>query len=434
MKEAISTSEEKIHENEAVSDASITSLDEMDVVDLVMEDFWRCMIVKTFLHHHHSHFTDMDTNRRTHPDCKYSRNPFHECASDCVEKIAQGNGKKNSKKQASKVLSLPGSFGKKKTESHPPSPLNTRQHQNGTANSPRVHQSRPSPIAVKKTTVPESNKSFPSSPADEISVDLNGQHDSFNHRPEKPLKTVPLSPNNMADRYKTVSPRPRGGYEHNGKNETASEISEFNAVSPPRSYVNDDDDDEEGVELDLQSVMSDTCVSVGKYRVSSGVSTILQSIIDKHGDIAENCRLESASMRSRYLECLCSLMQELGSTPVAQLTELKVKEMLAVIKDLESVNIDVGWLRSVLEEFARFQENADAEKERQEESLRSKKQELEIQEADLAKIEEEAREARLRVEEMKAELAELETERSRMEEMGFKVEKFKGRSFLDELL
>lgn len=380
----------------------------------------------------------MDTNRRTHPDCKYSKNPFHECASDCVEKIAQGNGKKNSKKQASKVLSLPGSFGKKKTESHPPSPLNTRQHQNGTANSPRVHQSRPSPIAVKKTTVPESNKSFPSSPADEISVDLNGQHDSFNHRPEKPLKTVPLSPNNMADRYKTVSPRPRG-YEHNGKNETASEISEFNAVSPPRSYVNDDDDDEnnddvEGVELDLQSVMSDTCVSVGKYRVSSGVSTILQSIIDKHGDIAENCRLESASMRSRYLECLCSLMQELGSTPVAQLTELKVKEMLAVIKDLESVNIDVGWLRSVLEEFARFKENADAEKERQEESLRSKKQELEIQEADLSKIEEEAREARLRVEEMKAELAELETERSRMEEMGFKVEKFKGRSFLDELL
>ncbi|CAN6905831.1 unnamed protein product, partial [Brassica oleracea] len=379
---------------------------------------------KTFHHHHHSHlqvFFYMDTIRRAHPDCKYSKNPFHECASDCIEKIAQGNGKKNSKKQASKVLSLPGSFGKKNTESHPPSPLNTRPYQNGTANSPRVHQSKPSPIAVKK---PESNRSFPSSSSDEISA---------NHKPERPLKTVPLSPNNMADRYKNVSPRPRG-YEHSGKNETASEISEFNVVSPPRSYVNDDDDDEEGVELDLQSVMSDTCVSVGKYRVSSGVSTILQSIIDKHGDIAENCRLESASMRSRYLECLCSLMQELGSTPVAQLTELKVKEMLAVVKDLESVNIDVGWLRSVLEEFARFQENADAEKERQEESLRSKKQELEIQEADLAKIEEEAREARLRVEEMKAELAELQTERSRMEEMGFKVEKFKGRSFLDELL
>ncbi|KAF8112710.1 hypothetical protein N665_0062s0057 [Sinapis alba] len=371
----------------------------------------------------------MDTNRKTHPDCKYSANPFHECASDCLEKIAQGRGKKTSKKQAATNFSLPGSVGKKKVGSQPPSPLNTRPYQNGTATSPRVHQSRPSPVVVtQRSTVPETNISFP----DEVSANLNGHHDSFSHKPEKPSQMVPLSPNNMADRSKTVSPRPRE-HEQNGKNDTASELSEFNAVSPPRSYANNDDD-ENGVELDLQSVMSDSCVSVGKYRVNSGVSTILQSIIDKHGDIAANCKLESASMRSRYLECLCSLMQELGSTPVEQLTELKVKEMLAVIKDLESVNMDVAWLSSVLEEFVRFQENADSEKERQEGSVRSKKQELESHEAYLGMIEEEAREARLKVEEMKAELAELETERLRMEEMGFKVEKFKGRSFLDELL
>ncbi|RID72265.1 hypothetical protein BRARA_C04166 [Brassica rapa] len=376
----------------------------------------------------------MDTNRKIHPDCKYSANPFHECASDCLEKIAQGRGKKTSKKQAATNFSLPESLGKKKVGSQPPSPLNTRPYQNGTANSPRVHQSRPSPVAVtKRSTVAETNISFPSLSSDEVSINLNGQHDSFNHMPEKPSQMVPLSPNNMPDRSKTVSPTPRE-HEHNGKNDTASEISEFNFVSPPRSYANDDDDDENGVELDLQSVMSDSCVSVGKYRVNSSVSIILRSIIDKHGDIAANCKLESASMRSRYLECLCSLMQELGSTPVAQLTELKVKEMLAVIKDLESVNMDVGWLRAVLEEFSRFQENADSEKERQEGSVRSKKQELEIHEADLGRMEEEVREARLKVEEMKAELAELETERLRMEEMGFKVDKFRGRSFLDELL
>ncbi|KAL1205776.1 hypothetical protein V5N11_029318 [Cardamine amara subsp. amara] len=379
----------------------------------------------------------MDVNRKAHPDCKYSTNPFHECASDCLEKISQGRGKKHSKKQASKVLSLPASFGKKKTESQPPSPLNTRPYHNGAANSPKVHQSRPSPVAAKKT-IPEANKSFPTLPSDEISIDLNGQHDYFNHKPEKPSRTVPLSPNNMVDRRKTVSPRPRE-YEHIGENETANEISVFNVVSPPRSYANDDDDDENnddvnGVELDLQSVMSDSCVSVGKYRVNSSVSTILHSIIDKHGDIAANCKLESASMRSRYLECLCSLMQELGSTPVGMLTELKVKEMLAVLKDLESVNIDVGWLRSVLEEFARYQENVDSEKESQEGVMRYKKQEIEIQEADLARIEKEVVEARLKVEEMKAEVAKLETERSRREEMGFKVEKYKGKSFLDELL
>uniref|UniRef100_A0A1J3CR10 Phospholipase-like protein (PEARLI 4) family protein n=1 Tax=Noccaea caerulescens TaxID=107243 RepID=A0A1J3CR10_NOCCA len=379
-------------------------------------------------------------NRKAHPDCKYAANPFHECGSDCLEKIAQGRGKKHSKKQASKNFSLPGSFGKKKTESQPPSsPLTPRQYQNGASNSPRVHQQpRPSPVDVKKkTVVQETVKPFPSSSSDEISINLNGQHDSsFNHKPEKPSQMVPLSPNNMADRSKTVSPRPRE-YEHNGKNETVSEISVVSVVSPPRSYVNDDDDDddeENGVELDLQSVMSESCVSVGKYRVNSCVSTILRSIIDKHGDIAANCKLESASMRSRYLECLCALMQELGSTPVGQLTELKVKEMLAVLKDLETVNIDVGWLRSVLEEFALYQENVDSEKERQEGSLRSKKQELETQEADLARREEEVMEARSLVEEMKAELAKLETERLQMEEMGFKIEKFKGKTFLDELL
>lgn len=242
----------------------------------------------------------------------------------------------------------------------------------------------------------------------------------------------------QADHSKNVSPRPRE-HKHSGKNDTASEISVFNVISPPRSDANDDDDDEnnddeDGVELDLISVMSDSCVSVGKYRVNSGVSTILQSIIDKHGDIAANCKLESASMRSRYLECLCSLMQELGSTPVGQLTELKVKEMIAVLKDLESVNIDIGWMRSVLEEFAQYQKNTDSEKERQEGLVASKKHEMEIQEAELARIEKEVAEARLKVEEMKAELAKLETERLRMEEMGFKVEKYKGKSFLDELL
>lgn len=41
----------------------------------------------------------MDVNRKAHPDCSYSANPFHECASDCLEKISQGRGKKHSKKQ-----------------------------------------------------------------------------------------------------------------------------------------------------------------------------------------------------------------------------------------------------------------------------------------------------------------------------------------------
>lgn len=97
----------------------------------------------------------------------------------------------------SKILSLPGSFGKKKTESQPPSPLSTRNYQNGAANTPKVRQSRPSPVAMKKTPVPEANKSLHSLSSDGISIDLNGQNDSFNHKQEKPSRTVPLSPNSM---------------------------------------------------------------------------------------------------------------------------------------------------------------------------------------------------------------------------------------------
>lgn len=42
----------------------------------------------------------MDFNRNAHPDCVYAENPFHECASACLERIAQGHGKKNTKKQS----------------------------------------------------------------------------------------------------------------------------------------------------------------------------------------------------------------------------------------------------------------------------------------------------------------------------------------------
>lgn len=48
----------------------------------------------------------MDFNRKAHPDCVYADNPFHECASACLERIAQGHVKKNTKKQSTFTLLL----------------------------------------------------------------------------------------------------------------------------------------------------------------------------------------------------------------------------------------------------------------------------------------------------------------------------------------
>lgn len=368
----------------------------------------------------------MDFNQKAHPDCVYSDNPFHECASACLEKIAQGHVKKKTKKQGLKALSFSGSFGRKKNESYPQplTPLSARPYQNGggsfgNANSTKVHHA----VAVKNKIVSDTNKYFSSSSSD----------DFFKHKPEKKLsQIIPLSPKKLVDKSKPVSPKPE---KQEGKNEADSETTLFNSGD----NSDDDDEDEEnnneiGVELDLESVMSDTIVSVGKYRVRSGLAAILRAIIEKHGDIAQNCKLESGSMRSRYLECLCSLMQELKSTPVGKLTKVKVKEMLAVLKDLESVNIEVAWLRLVLEEFARCQEDVDSEKERQEGLVKATREELEAQEADLVRMEEEVAKARARIEETRAMMVEMESEWVRMEKIGFKMEKFKGKTFIDELL
>ncbi|CAN8229338.1 unnamed protein product [Cochlearia groenlandica] len=357
----------------------------------------------------------MGFNTNAHPGCVYADNPFHECASACLDRIAQGHGKKNIKKQSSKILSFSGSFGRKKKESHSQqlSPPTAKPYQKAVsgfvnANSPKFHHSIPPPhvVAVNKKLVSESNKSFTSSSSSEH----------------------------------PVSPKPKK-QEHNLKIEVSRETRIFSFLSPPRSHdieSNDDDDNDEdnneiGVDIDdLESVKSETFVSVGKYIVRSGSSTILSDIIEKHGDIAQDCKLESDSMRSRYLECLCSLMKELKSTPIKKLTKLKVKEMLAIVKDLEKINIEVSWIRLILEEFSRFQEDEESEKEKQEELVKAKREELEAEEEELIRMEEEVEEARLRIEEARAKMVEIE--RSRMEKMGFKMEKFKGRSFIGDLM
>ncbi|CAN8327686.1 unnamed protein product [Cochlearia groenlandica] len=367
----------------------------------------------------------MDMNRNAHPDCVYADNPFHECASACLERISQGHvKKKNTKKQTSKILSFSGSFGRKKKQ----------------------------PLSKNRGGGDDTD-------------------DFFKHKPEKKQSQIdPHFPKNLVlssyvikstiyilycfsmfipsyekvDQSKVVSPIPRN-QENNGKIQEGGETTLYSFLSSSRSHekesiddYNDYDDgynnNEIGVELDLESVMSDTFVSVGKYRVRSGLSTILSGIIEKHGDIAQDCKLESDSMRSRYVECLCLLMQELRSTPVGHLTKLKVKEMLAVVKDLESVNIEVAWLRSILEEFARCQEDVEVEKEKQDGLVRAKREEVEAQEDELVKMEEEVAEARMRLEKARAVMVEMEKERARMENMGFKMEKFKGKSFIDELM
>lgn len=177
--------------------------------------------------------------------------------------------------------------------------------------------------------------------------------------------------------------------------------------------------------------------------MKASVSSILQTILDKYGDIAANCQLKSNSMRAYYLECLCAVVQELQATSFMQITKAKVKEMLAVVKDVESAQIDVEWLRNILNEISEAIEltsrhqTIERAKATCDNLLASTRKELESQMEDLALKEKEYEAAKARVAETKSRLRELESESSELEKTiestRSKVEKFKSKSLADYL-
>ncbi|KAM5562559.1 hypothetical protein ABKV19_017660 [Rosa sericea] len=222
-----------------------------------------------------------------------------------------------------------------------------------------------------------------------------------------------------------------------GATDSPSENRSFSFSGSPHVFEESDDDD-------ARSVNSDASVSVGKYRVKGSLCSILQSIFDKYGDIAASCQLESIVIRSYYLECVCYVVQELKRTSVKQLTKSKVKEMSAMLKDVESSGMDVGWLRLMLNECAQSidlvsQHRAfELEKANCDRGIESIRKELESQMEALALKEKEVADAKKQVSETRAHLRELELKSSILSEtvsnLKSKVENLQSKSLLDKVL
>ncbi|KDP46726.1 hypothetical protein JCGZ_06514 [Jatropha curcas] len=87
------------------------------------------------------------------------------------------------------------------------------------------------------------------------------------------------------------------------------------------------------------------------YRVKEEFEPVLEAILSKHGDIAANCSLHSLQCRSSLLEIVCDIIQKLQATDLENLTEIQLESMLNSIQDLESMKLEVGWLRWRLEEI-----------------------------------------------------------------------------------
>ncbi|KAE8663525.1 Phospholipase-like protein family, putative isoform 2 [Hibiscus syriacus] len=371
----------------------------------------------------------MDGNGRVHPYCPNAANPYHECGVLCLEKIAEGKGTKAKEKKtlSSKFLDASRSFDRKnKSESLP------------------QNHGYPRSLFSSKKTEAENGESFSSS--EQHSGEIYSQDQSFEKAPiqySQPLQMSGklMSPADAPAKFKQEekvqdSPKMSSGAHTKDAREALSSAFSFLGIG----QAQDDSDEEEEVE----SVISDSCVSVGKYHVKASMSTVLQSIFDKHGDIAANCHLESASMRAYYLECLCAVVQELHSTPFKQLTKAKLKEMFAVLKDVDSAGIVVSWLRALLNEISEAVElvsqrqTFEAKKAKHDQALESVRKELKLKTEDLAQKEKEAAFARERVAETKARLDEIERQCSELDKtisnIASIIDKFGGKSLADEFL
>lgn len=194
---------------------------------------------------------------------------------------------------------------------------------------------------------------------------------------------------------------------------------------------------------ELQLAISETYVSVANYKVRMSVSGTLQTIIDKHGDIAASSKLQSTSTRSFYLESLAAAVMELNSTALRDLTKTRVAEIAAVVKDMDSVKIDVSWLKTAVTELAEAVEyfgkydTAKIVREECEREMTAGKDEMEELREELRRREKETKDCRERVTAMAGRLGQLEMKEVRvkknLELFESKVHKFDGQAVLVQL-
>ncbi|CAH8281586.1 unnamed protein product [Eruca vesicaria subsp. sativa] len=196
--------------------------------------------------------------------------------------------------------------------------------------------------------------------------------------------------------------------------------------------------------LAMKAFDSSDVVSVREYKVKDSLSSTLQSIFDKYGDIASESKLQSLSTRTYHLEMLAEVVAELQSTPLRRLSESRAKEILEIVKDIETAKIRVSWLRSFLEEvveatrFIKRHDTVAGDKEACEQGLVLAKQDMELSLKKLADKEKETREFRERLMKTTGKLGSLEMKRScldkRFEFLRSKVEKFQDQSVFMDIL
>ncbi|XP_021718076.1 uncharacterized protein LOC110685849 [Chenopodium quinoa] len=101
----------------------------------------------------------------------------------------------------------------------------------------------------------------------------------------------------------------------------------------------------------FDSVLSDPLVTVGNYRVKENLAPILRDVLSKYGDIAAQCVKKSVLHRSWLVESVCDIVEKLRTVEFVHLTAVEVDSFRVFVQDIESDNVEVGWLHQRLDEI-----------------------------------------------------------------------------------
>ena len=99
------------------------------------------------------------------------------------------------------------------------------------------------------------------------------------------------------------------------------------------------------ISSDATSLVDNTIEQVGSYCVSAECAPTLLAIIEKYGDIARNCRLESPKMINYLLEKVCTAVHDLLEIPFSNLKKHHLASVNDVVVLADAAKLDVEWLR-----------------------------------------------------------------------------------------
>ncbi|XP_071698578.1 uncharacterized protein [Rutidosis leptorrhynchoides] len=89
-------------------------------------------------------------------------------------------------------------------------------------------------------------------------------------------------------------------------------------------------------------------IRVHGYKIKKSNAPILEAIFKKHGDIASNCVVKTASVRESILEVICEVVKRIQTddfkTIISDMEEIEMQ-----VSDAEATNMNVAWLRTHLE-------------------------------------------------------------------------------------